>query len=196
MVEPDIIYATERIYMQLINGVVLSIGSKSGTGRNNRPYTKFDIQFSDGKNWSTFDATIAGKATSLQGQPATIIGQVTQRGEFTNYDLLDIGPEGSLSLPEGVENTTNGFTPQNIPGVSDADNKRRSKEQVRWESAIIAATNLPNDMDNITLDYVLDLAKRIYFAMETPPTNPQEPTTPEEVASTVPNTNVGADRDW
>lgn len=182
--------------MQLINGVVLGVGSQSGTSKSTgRPYTRFDIQFSDGRTYVTFDAAKSGTAVQLQGQPVSLLVTVSQRGNFTDYRLEEIGPEGSLSLPEGVENTSNGFTPQNNFQRNDDDNKRRSKEEVKWENAILAAAYTTNDA-NANITEIEHRARQIYELMKTPPTNQDVDITPEEIAATVPNTNVGADRDW
>ena len=178
--------------MQDINGVILGVNSTSGNSqKTGRPYTRFDVQFSDGKTYTTFRPEVAGTATKLQGSAVSIRVNVYQDNFGMKYRLEEVAEEGQL--PPMTENTGNGFIPQNNFQQNDNDNKRRSKEQVRWENAIIAASNLPA---STSINDLVANAKLIYSEMENPPTEETTPTTTEEVAATVPGVETGADRDW
>jgi hypothetical protein len=187
--------------LQDLNGIIIgSIGSQSGV-KNGRPWTRFDIPFSDGKVYSTFKPEIATKATQLQGSPVSIRVTVKQTGDFTNFYLDDVAPEGQLpDAPENpsgmttsqVGNTQGVISTPNFSSQNGDDGKRRSKEQIARESALIAAFSYPGEAS---------VAKRYHLAEEIYETaikgfDPDELTTSEEVASTVPEVDVGTDRVW
>lgn len=189
--------------MELINGVVLGVGSASGN-KGGRAWTRFDVQFSNGKTYSTFKPEISAMAVQLQGQPVSMIVNTVQRGDYTNTYLETIGPEGTLSMPEGsVENTQTTSVPQNFSANGGSDEgKRRSKEQIARESSLIAAFSAPEGLlgepDNV--EERIALAERLYgiavdgFGQDS--LTVPDLTTPEEVATTVPGVTTGADRDW
>jgi len=90
-----------------IQGTVLNVAGRSTkTGK-----TVYDISFSDGVVYSTFDNALATQAQGLQGQPVVINGEVRQNGQYTNHNLIAIraaagglvaGPGASPSLPLGA----------------------------------------------------------------------------------------------
>lgn len=72
--------------------------------------TIYDIALSDGNTYSTFDAAIFAKATSLVNQPASArvkVGPNPKKPQYTNYYLNDIAPQGQLP-PPGVTPTVIG----------------------------------------------------------------------------------------
>jgi hypothetical protein len=76
-----------------IQGSVLSV-----QGRNTRNgSTIYDIAFSDGNTYTTFDPDLATKANNLAGQAVSARVKVEQKGRFTNFYLNDIAPAGQLA---------------------------------------------------------------------------------------------------
>jgi hypothetical protein len=71
------------------------------------PRTVYDVQFSDGHTWATWDAALATKAMQIKegGLDADLRGEVVQNGEYTNYKLKDIAPSGGLP-PDGLTGVT------------------------------------------------------------------------------------------
>lgn len=81
--------------MQDINAQVLSVSGR--TTRNGR--TLYDVALSDGQKYTTFEPDVANKANALTGQQVTARVEVTQNGQYTNYNLKDIAPAGSAMPP-------------------------------------------------------------------------------------------------
>lgn len=179
----------------IINGVILGVGSQSGTSsKTGKPYTRFDINFSDGKTYTTFEPEISSTASTLQGQPVSMDVSVVQNGNFTNYYVNRVGLEGSLG--EATENTQqNNILQNNSAEMVPADEKKRSKEQIARESALIAAFSCPVPISETNIYERMELAKRIYRAAVND-FDPDQSQTPEEVATTVPGVETGANRDW
>lgn len=175
--------------MQDLNGVVLGVGSMSGTSKAGRPYTKFDVQFSDGKAYVTFKPEIATKASQLQGQPVTVRINVKQDGNFTNYYLEDVAPEGQLAPLTPEQYTPVQIVPQNNTG-GGMDNKDTAiRKAVALKAAVDLISGGSAQIDE--LEVLTDRCERILKG-ESPvyPGNNQAQTT-QELASTVPNTQVG-----
>lgn len=78
--------------MQDVQGSVLGVAGRPT--RNGR--TVYDVQFSDGNKYSTFETSVATKAQGLVGQAVVARVEVKQNGQYTNYNLLDVAPVGSL----------------------------------------------------------------------------------------------------
>jgi hypothetical protein len=76
-----------------ITGTVLSATPR--VVGNNR--TIYDIAFSDGNTYTTFDAKIWAKVQQVGQQPATARVSVKQKDQFTNFYLNDIAPQGQLA---------------------------------------------------------------------------------------------------
>jgi hypothetical protein len=185
-----------------ISGVVLGVNTQSGVGKNTgRPYTKFTIQFSNGTNYDTFDAAISGLATKLQGQPVEAYVQTTMRNGFTNNDILAIAPEGQLPEQE-FENTQTSFTPQNNVQNNGAARYGDRDQEIRRAVALKAAVDIEvariNDSGVNTISMIEENFDRFDRLLANGPQQGlgDTPTTPEEVASTVPNVTTGADRNW
>lgn len=65
---------------------VQAVPTKSGK-------VKYDVAFSDGKKYATFKQEIATAAANLKGQQGiTIRVEQSQNGQYTNLDLVEIGP--------------------------------------------------------------------------------------------------------
>ena len=78
---------------QDIVGQVLSVSGRPT--RNNR--TIYDVAFSDGQKYTTFDGEVAQKANALVGQTVSARVEVSQKGQYTNYNILDVAPQGQLA---------------------------------------------------------------------------------------------------
>jgi hypothetical protein len=76
-----------------ISGTVLSATPR--IVGNNR--TIYDVAFSDGNTYTTFDAKIWAKVQAVGQQPATARVSVKQKDQFTNFYLNDIAPQGQLA---------------------------------------------------------------------------------------------------
>ena len=76
-----------------ISGTVLSATPRvTGNGK-----TVYDINFSDGNTYATFDAKIWAKVQAVGQQPASARVSVKQNGNYTNFYLNDIAPQGQLA---------------------------------------------------------------------------------------------------
>ena len=51
---------------------------------------KYPVAFSDGQTYVTFDAALAGQVNALVGQPVIAQVEVSQNGQYTNYNLRAI----------------------------------------------------------------------------------------------------------
>lgn len=82
----------------VISGQVLGVESRQS---RNGQHTMYDVAFSDGNKYTTFDANLAQTAANLSGQAASAKVSVDQRQQnnrtYTNFNLLEIGPPGSIS---------------------------------------------------------------------------------------------------
>lgn len=76
-----------------IQGTVLSATPRVVGGNR----TIYDIAFSDGNTYTTFDAKIWAKVQQVGQQPATARVSVKQKGDYTNFYLDDIAPQGQLA---------------------------------------------------------------------------------------------------
>jgi hypothetical protein len=90
-----------------ITGTVLSAAPRI-VGNNK---TIYDVAFSDGNTYVTFDAAIWAKVQTVGQQPASARVSVKQNGDFTNFYLNDIAPQGQLG-PPGV--TLHAPAPQQV----------------------------------------------------------------------------------
>lgn len=77
------------------NDIIGQILSVLGRPTNNGK-TIYDIAFSDGNTYTTFDGKVAGKAQALQGQQVSARVKVQQKGQYTNLYLNDVAPVGQL----------------------------------------------------------------------------------------------------
>ena len=76
-----------------INGTVLSAAPRI-VGNNK---TIYDVNLSDGNTYTTFDAKLWAKVAPLVGQPVSARVAVKQNGNYTNFYLNDIAPQGQLA---------------------------------------------------------------------------------------------------
>jgi len=100
-----------------ISGTVLSATPRvTGNGK-----TIYDINFSDGNTYTTFDAKIWAKVQAVGQQPASARVSVKQNGNYTNFYLNDIAPQGQLAAtsapvataaPQVVRPQNGGMSPE------------------------------------------------------------------------------------
>ena len=117
-----------------ISGTVLSATPRvTGNGK-----TVYDIAFSDGNTYATFDAKIWAKVQAVGQQPASARVSVKQNGNYTNFYLNDIAPQGQLAATSAPVATA---APQAVPqparpqGGMSAEDKAR----VTWLSCLSSA---------------------------------------------------------
>jgi hypothetical protein len=76
---------------------VLSVGGRqTKTGK-----TVFEVALSDGQKYTTFNDALAQQANTLVNQAVTAQVEVSQNGQYTNYNLIAIRPStvSSQGLP-------------------------------------------------------------------------------------------------
>jgi hypothetical protein len=96
-----------------IVGTILSVlGRATSNGK-----TIYDIAFSDGNTYTTFDGKVAGKAQALQGQQVSARVKAQQKGQYTNLYFNDVELVGQL--PPQAQPAAAG-TPVQVPGVANA----------------------------------------------------------------------------
>lgn len=98
---------------QDIVGQVLSVQGRST--RTNK--TIYDVAFSDGNKYTTFDGDLAQKANSLIGQAVSARVEISQNGQYTNYNLKDVAPQGKLA-PTAMPLPGGSPIPMAAPSVS------------------------------------------------------------------------------
>jgi hypothetical protein len=76
-----------------IIGQVLSV---SGRPLNNGS-TIYDIAFSDGVKYTTFDGEVAQKTNALVGQQVSASVTSKQKGQYMNHYWNDVAPQGQLT---------------------------------------------------------------------------------------------------
>lgn len=115
---------------QDIVGQVLSVqGRPINSGK-----TIYEIAFGDGNTYVTFKGQLAEKANALKGQQASARVTVKQKGDFTNYYLDDIAPQGSLApiaMPvaggTAITMHQNASVPQGIPMAAAGDPEKDAR---------------------------------------------------------------------
>jgi hypothetical protein len=106
-----------------ITGSVLGV-----QGRHTRSQKLiYDVAFSDGVTYSTFDPDLATKCQGLMGQQATARVEVSQKVSggktFTNYNIHDIAPAGQLpamTVPQAPGTPYPAGTPVPVVGAPSA----------------------------------------------------------------------------
>lgn len=80
---------------QDITGQVLGVTGKPTSNGG----TKFDVAFSDGNSYSTFDGAMAQKANSLVNQAvsARVESKPSRDGQRVFWNLVDVAPQGQLA---------------------------------------------------------------------------------------------------
>lgn len=151
--------------MSDIYGTVLGVtGRKINTRYGER--TVYDVAFSDGTEYGTFNEEIATKANALVGKPVAARVETTQKpgrnpGQvFTNHNLLDIAPQEQLAAQAPPLNSTFGTQPVTavpaatnglplVPAISptpinitsQADDKKEREERITRMNALGTAHN-------------------------------------------------------
>lgn len=197
-----------------IVGQVLGVTAKQTRNGN----MKYDVAFSDGQTYTTFDSARATKAQQLVSTPTAPI-PVSARvdvgpsrdGKYTNHNLEDIAPLGQLpaqAMPvqpgTPIQQGFNGgqqqgqvqFTPPPSTGPSDKD------KQIARGNAANAVAALYNGVGDVTVETFLadvDAVAR-YIAFGIQPGEVEEVNalaaalaTPEAVAAAVPGVQVGTE---
>jgi hypothetical protein len=87
-------------------------------GRNtNGGKVIYDIAFSDGKTYSTFDANLAQQAQTLQGQQGvTLRYEITQNGQYQNTNVVALFPAGVQAPPAQQQVPIAGASPVPVQG--------------------------------------------------------------------------------
>jgi hypothetical protein len=196
--------------MQDISGQVLGV---TGRQSKNGQHTMYDVAFSDGNKYTTFDQAMATKAQQLVGQPVTARVEVKQNGRYTNYNLEDVFPAGQAPpLAQPVAGVPVVGTPIPItPAGENGGGKKGFGENdiIRIAklgaigSAVDLVGNLLHGAGPEALDQALELVDKAAAAFYTKarsheaPAAPaavlgvEVPTTPAEVAAAVPGVEVG-----
>ena len=200
--------------MQQITAQLLAVvGRQTRTGK-----PVWDAQVADqsvnGGKFSTFDPQLAGKAGQFANQMVTLTYEVKQNGQWTNYDLVDVAPAGSMppQVQGAVPNVgAQQYTPPPItqgPSSGGGGNSAYPPEVVtritklatlEIAGALVgrAVEGSGIDAESATQlgDVVETLAKRFYTmarSHEQQPVAAQQPTTPAEVAQAVNAEQPGA----
>lgn len=95
-----------------IVGRILSVlGRPTRNGK-----TIYDIAFSDGVKYTTFDGTLAEKANGLVGQDVSARVKSEKKGNYDNHYLNDVAPQGQLqAAPVAAGTTVTGIPMQATP---------------------------------------------------------------------------------
>jgi hypothetical protein len=78
---------------------------------------------------ATFDANLAQRANSLNGQRCSFRFNVEQKGQYTNYYLNDIAPEGQLPVDSGIPTAQSAGGKSGGQGRSGGGGYKRSPEE-------------------------------------------------------------------
>lgn len=204
--------------MQDINGQVLEVtGRKSKNGQHDM----YDVAFSDGNKYTTFDYDVAQKALGLKGQAVTARTEIKQNGKYTNFNLEDIAPQGQLgplltpngggtALPIGSAHPLQSTVIQPMSGAQPTipfqqfesettKNERITRQNVLRTSFQFVGSLFqgagPEALEEAT-EKALALARELYvIGLHGGAEQPVQsvPATPEEVAAAVPGVQVGTE---
>lgn len=186
--------------MSEVRGTVLAVNGKSVNGK-----TIYEVAFSDGQTYATFNNEKADAAKRLQGQPAvmqTTLKTVSKNDKvYTNYYLDSIEP--------GIGATVAETTPQAIAIKEDYQRKMAPEvEQRVTRLSVIATAFQYAGAVGSSEEYALDLARRLYkiaYYGHIPEANGKVPDTHEpapevikaQVAEVVGSAGAGAGTpDW
>lgn len=117
----------QQTQVQVLQVEARNVNTKKGPG------VIYDLKASDGRTYSTFDAALGQNALQLQGQVVTIDFDVRQNGNYTNYTLNGLFPQGAI-----VPVNTN---PPVSPSPAPAQNGSR-EDSIVAQSAYKAACEL------------------------------------------------------
>lgn len=200
-----------------INGKIL--GVTGSTTRNGG--SKYNISFSDGKTYSTFDQAAASKANGLLNQDVTMrVEQKPSRDGTRMFDnMIDVALVGQLGQsPQGVQigggipMTVGGGIPMNNPipmvsggggGMSNEDKQRISRFAAAGTAfefiGSIYAGGGPESLAEAVKNaraLTAELVRYGYtgdYSLGGQQVAQPVPTTPQEVAQQVPGVQVGAE---
>jgi hypothetical protein len=157
--------------------------------------------------FSTFDANMAGKASQFANQMVTISYEIKQNGQYTNYDLVDIGPAGAM--PPQVQGATaappvnggqqytpppvtqaapaqGGYTPEVVTRITKLATLEIASQFV---GSLLQgkADELNDEVVEKSVTFIEQIAKRLYIAARSheTPTVAEGPATPAAVAEAV-----------
>jgi hypothetical protein len=195
-----------------ITGQVLGV---QGRQSKNGQHTLYDVAFSDGNKYTTFEADLANTANALVGQQVSAHVDVKQNGKYTNYNLEAIAPQGQLAQPALQAGTPVTFPvghqlvgsgtssipitpPQQSGGWSEEKDQRITKlALLKLASCLVGSLFSgagPEALEEAQAKTVA-LAKELYVQIFAGPVGatPATPAaTPAEVAASVPGVQVGA----
>lgn len=124
-----------------VQGAVLSVlGRNTNGGR-----TVYDVAFSNGKTYSTFDAQLAQQGQALQSQQGvTLRYEVSQNGQYTNENVVGLFPPGmnpgTFSPPQQQASIPMGGTPTGIPMASGGGGGMSAEDKARLTRLSSAST--------------------------------------------------------
>jgi len=186
-----------------IQGQILGV-----TGRTSKSgqHQMFDVAFSDGNKYTTFDQGLANKASQYVNQQVTARVSVEQNGKYTNYNLVDFAPAGA-SLPAQAQPAAAGTPIQVAPQPVVIPQQQESKKFTEADATRItklaclgSAVELVGQLVqgagpeavNEAMDLALAVSRKFYSearSHEAP--DAPGPSTPAEVAAVVPGVTVG-----
>ena len=178
--------------MSEVRGTVLAVNGKNVNGK-----TIYEVAFSDGQTYATFNNTVADAAKRLQGQPAVAQTTAKQKGQYTNYYLDSIEPgEGAVQQAES--------TPSAIAIKEDYQRKMAPEVEQRVTRLSVIATAFGYaGAAGLDEEEALALARRLYkaayFGTVEPPVTHEPPRADVEaqVAEVVGSASAGAGTpDW
>ena len=145
--------------MSEVRGTVLAVNGKSVNGK-----TIYEVAFSDGQTYATFNNVVADAAKRLQGQPAVAQTTAKQKGQYTNYYLDSIEPgEGAVQQSGAVAHGES--TPSAIAIKEDYQRKMAPEVEQRVTRLSVIATAFGYaGQAGLTEEEALALARRLYKA--------------------------------
>jgi len=75
------------------SALVTGIETKTGTGKNGKPWTMYLVTFDDGRNGSTFDEKLAKAAADAKANGVLMVPSLEQKGQYWN--LVGLAPAGN-----------------------------------------------------------------------------------------------------
>lgn len=194
--------------MEDIDGQVLGV---QGTATRNGN-VKYDVAFSNGQKYTTFEQATAQKCQALQGQLVTMRVETTIKGQYTNHNVRDIAPQGQLpplAMPVAGGTPVQSFsistagppspTPVAIPMAAPPIPDAERQHLIVWQSSMSTAFGFIGrlfhgagpEAHQEAVDLARDLAEKIHdkvFGVSAPAV----PATPAAVADQVNAAVAGA----
>lgn len=178
-----VVLATQDVTGTILD--VQAVPTKSGK-------VKYDVAFSDGKKYATFKQDLATAAANLKGQQGiTLRVETSQNGQYTNHDLVEVGPMGPLPAQPTPVVPTNGVgviggLPAGITPAPARDFEKETRGKVRHGAIIAgleaAARTSQGETDQELFGRAINFAKAVeQYVFETGAFGPIQ--TPEAVQS-------------